>query len=94
MDAIEEINMKLKKRMELHDVLENFGYEYCGDTRGIPVFRKRIYRDDGTFFGKWKAIDDNMNIIDITYEQALGWEAIRPIDKIGIKLGKMLKIRA
>ena len=90
MDAIEEINMKLAKRMELHDVLENFGYEYCGDVRGIPVFRKRVYRKDGKFFGKWKAIDDNMNIIDITYEQALGWEAIRPIDKLAMFLGKKL----
>lgn len=90
MDAIEEINMKLKKRMELHDVLEHYGYKYCGDTRGIPVFRKRIFREDGTFFGKWKAIDDNMNIIDITYEQAMGWEAIRPIDKLAMFLGSKL----
>lgn len=90
MDAIEEINMKLKKQTELFNVLREDGYEYCRDVRGIPVFRKRIFRENGTFFGKWKAIDDNMNIIDITYEQALGWEAIRPIDKLAMFLGSKL----
>lgn len=90
MNAIEEVNMKLAKRIELHFELEDDGYEYCRDVRGIPVFRKRIFRENGTFFGKWKAIDDNMNIIDITYEQAMGWEAIRPIDKLAMFLGSKL----
>lgn len=90
MDAIEKINMKLKKQTELFNVLREDGYEYCRDVRGIPVFRKRIFRENGTFFGKWKAIDDNMNIIDITYEQALGWEAIRLIDKLAMFLGSKL----
>lgn len=88
MDAIEEINMKLAKRMELHDELEEDGYEYCGDTRSIPVFRKRIMID-GKPHGKWKAILDG-EIIDITYEQALGREAIRPIDKLAMFLGSKL----
>ena len=88
MDAVEEINMKLKRRMELHYELEDDGYEYCGDTRGIPVFRKRIWID-GKPHGKWKAILDG-EIIDITYEQALGREAIRPIDKLAMFLGKKL----
>ena len=88
MNAIEEVNMKLARRMELHYELEDNGYEYCGDERGIPVFRKRIWID-GKPHGKWKAILDG-EIIDITYEQALGREAIRPIDKLAMFLGKKL----
>lgn len=84
MDAIEEVNATLVRRMELHLELEDNGYEYCRDERGIPVFRKIV---DGK--GKWKAILDG-DIIDITYEQALGREAIRPIDKVAMFLGKKL----
>lgn len=70
--------------MDLYKKLEMDGYVYIADVRYIPVFRKVI---NGK--GKWKAILDD-KIIDITYEQALGYEAIRPIDKLAMFVGKKL----
>ena len=43
--------------------------------------------------GRWKARDvETGEVIDITYEQALGYEPINPtpIEKLSMKLGKML----
>ena len=89
MDAIEEVNTKLKETWQLCKELIDDGYENCGHSHGdIPVFRKRIMID-GKPHGKWKAILDG-KIIDITYEQALGREAIRPIDKLAMFLGSKL----
>ena len=70
--------------MDLYKKLELEGYEHIADVRCIPVFRKVVDGRD-----KWKAILDG-KIIDITYEQALGREAIRPIDKVAMFLGKKL----
>ena len=70
--------------MDLTEKLEQDGYVHVADVRYVPVFRKII---DGK--GKWKAILDD-KIIDITYEQALGREPIRPIDKLAHFLGKKL----
>lgn len=70
--------------MDLYKKLEMDGYVYIADVRYIPVFRKIV---DGK--GKWKAILDD-KIINVTYEQALGREAIRPIDKVAMFLGKKL----
>lgn len=74
--------------MDLYKELEMDGYVHIADVRYIPVFRKRIMVD-GKPHGKWKAILDG-EIIDITYEQALGREAIRPIDKLAMFLGSKL----
>lgn len=64
------------------------GYDYVSYINHYDLYRKI---ENGK--GKWKAVDKNTGeVFDITYEQALGYEPIRPteIDKLSIKLGEML----
>lgn len=53
----------------------------------------KLYRKMVNGKGRWKAMDTKTGeVFDITYEQALGYEPIRPteIEKLSIQLGKML----
>ena len=64
--------------------LEANGYTHICNRNGIEIFRKVI---DG--HGYWKAIVEG-DIIDITYEQAIGYEGITPVEKISKFLGRKL----
>ena len=55
--------------------------------------RYEIYRKIENGRGKWKAkCAETDKVIDITYEQALGYEPINPtpIEQLSMRLGKIL----
>lgn len=60
------------------------GYEYVSSRRGYNIYRKIV---DGK--GKWKAEKDGKEI-DITYNQALGYEPLDNAEALGMELGRML----
>ena len=59
-------------------------FEYITSRRGYNIYRKIA---DGK--GKWKAVKDGKEM-DITYNQALGYEPLDNAEAIGIELGKIL----
>ena len=60
------------------------GYEEIYGRNGYTFYRKIV---DGK--GKWKAKKDG-KIIDITYEQARGFEPLDSEEKLQMTLGKLL----
>ena len=60
------------------------GFEYVSSKRGYDIYRKIV---DGR--GKWKAVKDGKEM-DITYDQALGYEPLDNAEALGIKIGKIL----
>lgn len=61
------------------------GYEEISGRRGYTFYRKIV---NGK--GKWKAKTPAGEIIDITYEQALGYEPLDNAEAIGKWLGSKL----
>lgn len=59
-------------------------YEYITSRRGYNIYRKIV---DGK--GKWKAEKDGKEM-DITYNQALGYEPLDNAEALGMELGRML----
>lgn len=84
---------------EVYDYLAKEGYEEAGSVKGdFETFRK-VVKTDGKLKGKWKAVPSDAksidDIIDITYDQALGYEPIinpreSSVSKLSRELGKML----
>ena len=65
-------------------MIEKEEFEYVSSRRGYNIYRKIV---DGK--GKWKAEKDGIEI-DITYEQALGYEPLDNAEAIGMELGRIL----
>lgn len=66
------------------------GYEYRTNKQGYDLYCKKV---DGK--GKWIAVKDGQEPIEISYEQARGFEAIDPTDnKIQKKVANALKSEA
>lgn len=65
-------------------MIEKEEFEYVSSRRGYNIYRKIV---DGK--GKWKAEKDGIDI-DITYEQALGYEPLDNAEAIGMELGRIL----
>lgn len=69
---------------------ELLGYTYVTSSKNS---RYEIYRKIVNGRGKWKAKEiETGKVIDITYEQALGYEPINPtpVEKLSMELGKIL----
>lgn len=60
------------------------GYEYVTNRRGYSLYRMIV---DGK--GKWKAVKDGKEM-DITYNQALGYEPLDNAEALGMELGRIL----
>ena len=60
------------------------GYVYVTSRRGYDIYRKIV---NGK--GKWKAVKDGKEM-DITYNQALGYEPLDNAEALGMELGRIL----
>ena len=101
LDALEKVNSKIESRTihsaeEVGTNSELDGFEYAGTRNGWFFYRKLV---NGK--GKWKALDvykfDEKdfaeNAIDITYNQALGYEPLparNQTEALSRKLGELL----
>lgn len=59
-------------------------FEYVSSRSGYDIYRKIV---NGK--GKWKAEKDGIEM-DITYEQALGYEPLDNAEALGMELGRIL----
>lgn len=73
-------------------MVDKTGYEYAGSI-SKPYVIYELYRKIENGKGKWIAEDSRTGeVFRITYEQARGYEPIRPtpIENLSIELGKIL----
>lgn len=84
---------------DVYDWLESQGFKECGKcgNSDYRAYRKNITTDDGKIKGLWKAVPSNAktvdDVIDITYQQALGYEPMPKDNKLARELGNRLGLR-
>ena len=84
---------------DVYDQLEAQGFEECGNcgNSDYQAYRKIIVSDDGKRQGIWKAVPSDAktidDVIDITYDQAVGYAPMPKDNELAKELGKRLNLK-